>query len=579
MLQLNGNFAGSGTTAWTSLASNVTYNTTSTGTMRSILMSPNIINAYTFHGIEFSGILSNVTNVVRDMYTSATFAPAAASTTAFTALRIHDTVNESSGATGPVHGIDIAQSVTSVANYHALDINPTLTSVTGYHAIDVANGQFYVDNLGDVNASGTVTLAIPLSISSGGIGANNATTGFDNLSPLTTFGDLLGVAGTTGVNVRAGVGTTGYVLTVDPTAPTGWAWHPNTVNTIIYMHQLSSDVLTYHVASVGIGSAAQTTFSVSGVTSSASQTVATFMTPAGYPDLSSLTPTTWELGFFGSENAGATCSVTCGVWVASSTGMLLSNVGTCSAGPLSTTTSEYDVDFTMTGGSISTSNRIAFIFVATNTSGTARTVSMTVDGTQNNTHMHTNLATSGVGTLPVVDTTPIVYNVSDSTKLIQLNAGLLTTGETAILSAQPANYTLAGINLTAQTFTGTNAFTGTVFATDSSPALVFTSEPATVSTLSLIQGGSSLAGGNVNGTWLGINSTNAASSTATTASDFINFQNNGTSGFKVDAGGNITMNNASVSSTNNASTLNVNNGGSLTIGVPQIGLQSGTRPY
>lgn len=51
---------------------------------------------------------------------------------------------------------------------------------------------------------------------------SDVTTSFNNISPLTTIGDLIGFDGTN--NVRLPVGTNGDVLTADSTAPEGFSW-------------------------------------------------------------------------------------------------------------------------------------------------------------------------------------------------------------------------------------------------------------------------------------------------------------------------------------------------------------------
>ena len=60
-----------------------------------------------------------------------------------------------------------------------------------------------------------------LSISQGGTGQTTASAAFNALSPLTTKGDILTYSTT---NARLGVGTSGYVLTADPSQATGLNW-------------------------------------------------------------------------------------------------------------------------------------------------------------------------------------------------------------------------------------------------------------------------------------------------------------------------------------------------------------------
>ncbi|VVC75996.1 hypothetical protein AQUSIP_12970 [Aquicella siphonis] len=51
---------------------------------------------------------------------------------------------------------------------------------------------------------------------------NNAVTAFNNISPLTTKGDLIGFDGSD--NVRVAVGTNDYYLAADSTAAAGFSW-------------------------------------------------------------------------------------------------------------------------------------------------------------------------------------------------------------------------------------------------------------------------------------------------------------------------------------------------------------------
>ena len=62
----------------------------------------------------------------------------------------------------------------------------------------------------------------PLKITMGGHGASSKTTGFNNLSPLTTKGDIIGHNGTN--NVRLGVGSNGQFLKANSAASTGFEW-------------------------------------------------------------------------------------------------------------------------------------------------------------------------------------------------------------------------------------------------------------------------------------------------------------------------------------------------------------------
>lgn len=76
-----------------------------------------------------------------------------------------------------------------------------------------------------VNTAGTVALTLPITIARGGTGQITQTLGFNALSPLTTTGDTLYFNGTN--NIRLGIGTNGFCLTSNGTAPL-WAVCPAT---------------------------------------------------------------------------------------------------------------------------------------------------------------------------------------------------------------------------------------------------------------------------------------------------------------------------------------------------------------
>lgn len=79
-----------------------------------------------------------------------------------------------------------------------------------------------------VTSSGTLTLAYSgtaLPIANGGTNATSATAAFNNLSPMTTAGDVI-IGGASGAGTRLGIGSTNQVLTVVSGAP-AWAAVPS----------------------------------------------------------------------------------------------------------------------------------------------------------------------------------------------------------------------------------------------------------------------------------------------------------------------------------------------------------------
>lgn len=75
---------------------------------------------------------------------------------------------------------------------------------------------------GPITTAGTLTLGGTLNISNGGTSATTKTIAFDNLSPLTTKGDIITFDGTN--NVRLGVGADGQTIIADASQTDGIKW-------------------------------------------------------------------------------------------------------------------------------------------------------------------------------------------------------------------------------------------------------------------------------------------------------------------------------------------------------------------
>lgn len=82
-----------------------------------------------------------------------------------------------------------------------------------------------------------------VTVAKGGTAGTNATQAFNNLSPLTTKGDLILHNGTN--NVRVGVGTDGQILSADSTQATGVKWINNSASTPL---TTKGDIFTYSTA-------------------------------------------------------------------------------------------------------------------------------------------------------------------------------------------------------------------------------------------------------------------------------------------------------------------------------------------
>src|SRR5574343_398490 len=78
---------------------------------------------------------------------------------------------------------------------------------------------------------GTITGITDLAIADGGTGASSASVAFNNLSPLTTKGDIVVSTGAT--NTRLGVGSNGQVLTADSAQASGLKWATPAVGDVV----------------------------------------------------------------------------------------------------------------------------------------------------------------------------------------------------------------------------------------------------------------------------------------------------------------------------------------------------------
>lgn len=130
------------------------------------------------------------------------------------------TGGRSGGQTG-IGGSDASDDLTlqttsnvTKGNYILTDLGPSGLGVVFNSAAGVLTGGNKINLVGDVTGI--------LLVGNGGTNGTTAQQGFDNLSPMTTKGDLVTHDGTN--NVRVPVGDDGQGIVADPADPNGWKW-------------------------------------------------------------------------------------------------------------------------------------------------------------------------------------------------------------------------------------------------------------------------------------------------------------------------------------------------------------------
>lgn len=143
-------------------------------------------------------------------------------------------------------------------------------AATGVTSVALAAPAIFTVSGSPVTSSGTLTLSYSgtaLPIANGGTAGTSATTGFNNLSPITTKGDLISKDSTN--NIRVAVGTDGQFLSADSSQTSGLKWsvgtggaYTPTVQTFCTSgctggasgtYTLPANVISIHVRMVGGG--------------------------------------------------------------------------------------------------------------------------------------------------------------------------------------------------------------------------------------------------------------------------------------------------------------------------------------
>jgi len=303
----------------------------------------------------------------------------------------------------------------------------------------------YTAGTGLTLTGNTFSLSTPVSVSNGGTGGSSATTAFNNLSPLTTAGDLLSYA--SGSNVRVGIGSTGQVLTVSGGAPT-WGTNAFTV-----------DADGVGSASVALGS----TFNIYGTTDRITTSIPTGLEEVKI-DISA--------NYAGQSSITTLGTVTTGTWSATAIGTQWGGTGLNA----STATNGQLLIGTGSGFALSTLSAGTGITV-TNGSGT---ITLAVDPTHvvtsvtTNTGLSTNV--SATGNVTITNTGVLSF----ATSLSGLTPSTSSTG--AVVLAGILGGASGGTGVNNGTFTitlGGNINTGGAFTTTPGNAVTINTTGAT----------------------------------------------------------------------------------------------------
>lgn len=134
-----------------------------------------------------------------------------------------------------INGVTIGSAPHTISGLATIVNSGTLTFPT---STDTLIGRATADTLTNKTISGasntitnislTASVSGVLPIANGGTNATSANAGFNNLSPMTTLGDIL-YGGSSGAGTRLGIGSTGQILTVASGIP---SWAPASTGTL-----------------------------------------------------------------------------------------------------------------------------------------------------------------------------------------------------------------------------------------------------------------------------------------------------------------------------------------------------------
>lgn len=275
---------------------------------------------------------------------------------------------------------------TSSFNQGDVVVAVTPTLLGGVEAVAL-NNALISQGIGVVPAWGKIGLTTHvtgvLPIANGGTNANNKTDAFNNLSPLTTKGDLLAFDGN---NVRKAVGTDGQFLIADSEEADGLNWRTLNISALIlyFFYNAASDIAGYRDTDVAHSTGVQVDLSFAGL-ASGDTLLEEWITPLGEPNVDFLPDGLVHVHLHATRLAGTkTVVLYYKFYKRNALGVETLLATSEESGVLTNVEQDFDIETAITGQDIDATDRLLVKVYATVTgSGSAPTVELEIEGDTN----------------------------------------------------------------------------------------------------------------------------------------------------------------------------------------------------